>query len=180
MARVESADGASFFELTPQHISRGRGQSGDDDGIICSVSFEAYGEPVQGEPQLTRGGLNRMVEKLKGFAEKRTGMMQLRSDTQEIEISLAAKRSKWTQRINVTGLAGVPKDDEQEPDAANEVRASFGATYRQSNAQGGSVEHRCGMVCTFDALNAFADALKAEFAAAPTRRGTGKIEPSGA
>lgn len=180
MARIESADGSSFFELSPQHITRGRGESGDADGITCVVKFEAYGEPIEGQPQLTRGGLNRMVEKLKGFAEKRTGMMQLRSDTQEIELSLAAKRSKWTQKINVTGLAGVPREEQPEPDAANEVRVSFGATYRQSNAQGGSVEHRCGMVCTFDALDAFADALKAEFEAAPTRRGTGKIEQPGA
>ena len=180
MARIESTDGQSFFELTPQHISRGRGATGDEDGIGCVVHFESYGEPIQGEPQLTRGGLNRMVEKLKSFSEKRTGMMQLRSDTQEIELSLAAKRSKWTQKINVTGLAGVPKEDQPDSDVAEEIRVSFGATYRQSNALGGSVEHRCGMVCTFDALAAFADALKAEYEAAPTRRGTGKIDPSGA
>ncbi|MCB9893984.1 MAG: hypothetical protein H6839_06040 [Planctomycetes bacterium] len=180
MARIESTDGGSFFELTPQHITRGRGATGDEDGVECVVRFESYGEPIIGEPHLTRGGLNRMVEKLKSFTVKRTGMMQLRSDTQEIELSLAAKRSKWTQKINVTGLAGVPKEDRAEPDVPEEVRVSFGATYRQSNALGGSVEHRCGMVCTFDALSAFADALKSEFEAAPTRRGTGKIEPSGA
>jgi hypothetical protein len=180
MARIESSDGSSFFELTPQHISRGRGATGDEDGVACTVRFEAYGEPIDGEAQLTRGGLNRMVEKLKGFAEKRQGMMQLRSETQEIELSLAAKRSKWTQKIRVTGLAGVPKDEQAEDEVPEEVRVSFGATYRQSGGQGGSIEHRCGKICTFDALSAFAESLKAEFEAAPTRRGTGKVDPPGA
>lgn len=180
MARILSADGSSFFELTPVRVSRGRGEAGEGDGVVCEVRFEAYGEPVEGEAQLTRGGLMRMIEKLKSFAEKRAGMMQLRSDAQEIELSLAAKRSKWTQKINVTGLAGVPRDDTQHADVAEELRVSFGATYRQSSAQAGSIEHRCGMVCTFDAVNGFADALKSEFETASTRRGTGRIQAPGA
>ncbi|MCB9934053.1 MAG: hypothetical protein H6840_00030 [Planctomycetes bacterium] len=180
MARILSADGGSFFELTPVHVSRGRGETGDADGVVCSVRFEAYGEPIEGEAQLTRGGLTRMIDKLKGFAEKRAGIMQLRSDTQEIEFSLAAKRSKWTQKLNVTGLAGVPRDETAEPKVAEELRVSFGVTYRQSNTAAGSIEHRCGMVCTFDAVAGFADALKFEFEAAPTRRGTGKVQPPGA
>ena len=179
MAKVASFDGSSFVELTPRHISRGRGEAGDSDGIACTVSFESYGEPILGEAQLTRGGLNRMVEKLTSFARKRQGMMQLRSDTQEIDLSLAAKRSKWTQKINVTGLANVPAPA-PEAEVADELRVSFGATYRQSHIKAGSIEHRCGLVCTFDELAAFAAALRAEFEAAPTRRGTGKIDPSGA
>ena len=176
MARIESTDRASFFELQPVHVTRGRGDSTDLDAVVCRVKFESYGEPVEGDLNISRGGLARMVEKLRGFAEKRAGMMQLRSDTQDLELSLAARRSKWTQKIRVTGLAGVPEDIGQ-ADAPEEVRASFGVTWRQASRQGGSVEHRCGMVCTFDALAAFAGALQAEFDAAPTRRGTGKVEP---
>lgn len=180
MARILSTDGSSFFELTPVRVSRGRGEAGEGDGVVCEVRFEAYGEPIEGEAQLTRGGLTRMVEKLKGFAEKRAGMMQLRSDAQEIELSLAAKRSKWTQKINVTGLAGVPRDDAQQPDVAEELRVAFGATYRQSNAQAGSIEHRCGMVCSFDAVAEFAQGLQTEFETATTRRSTGRVQPPGA
>ncbi|MBZ0134842.1 MAG: hypothetical protein K8I27_00550 [Planctomycetes bacterium] len=180
MAKVESADGSSFFELSPVHVTRARGTTGDADGLVCTIRFESYGEPVEGEANLTRGGLTRMIDKLLGFTQKRAGMMQLRSDTNEVEISLAAKRSKWTQKINVTGLAGVPAPDQPEPEASEELRVSFGATYRQSNAAAGAVEHRCGMVCTFDALAEFARALKTEFEAAPTRRGTGRVNPPGA
>ena len=180
MARVESADGSSFFELTPVNVTRSRGDTGDTDTVICTVRFEAYGEPIDGEPNLTRGGLTRMIAKLQSFAQKRAGMMQLRSDTNEVEISLAAKRSKWTQKINVTGLAGVPKEEQQDAPVDEELRVSFGATYRQASGPAGAVEHRCGMVCTFDALAQFADTLKTEFEAAPTRRSTGRVEPPGA
>lgn len=179
MAKVESADGASFFELTPVHATRSRGSTGDSDAVICTISFEAYGEPISGEANLTRGGLTRMIGKLESFADKRAGMMQLRSDTNEVEISLAAKRSKWTQKINVTGLAGVPREDQTEGSVAEELRVAFGATYRQSSGSG-AVEHRCGMVCSFDALREFAGQLKAEFEAAPTRRSTGRVGPPGA
>jgi len=176
MAKIESADRGTFFEFTPVHVARGRGDSSDMDAVTCTLRFESYGEPVEGEVTMSRASLARMVERLKGFAEKRTGMMQLRSETQDLEFSLSSKRSKWTQKIRVTGLAGVP-NQEPEADALEEVRASFGVTWRQSNAQGGSVEHRSGMVATFDALAAFAGAVAAEFQAAPTRRGTGKVEP---
>ncbi|MCA8946940.1 MAG: hypothetical protein KDB29_11985, partial [Planctomycetes bacterium] len=70
----------------------------------------------------------------------------------------------------------VPKEQQPEPEVSAETRASLGITYRQSNASGGNVEHRCGMVCTFDVLAQFADKLEAEFASAPTRRSTGKID----
>lgn len=180
MARVESADGSSFFELTPVHVTRSRGDTGDGDAVVCAIRFEAYGEPIDGEANLTRGGLTRMIGKIQNFADKRAGMMQLRSDTNEVEMSLAAKRSKWTQKINVTGLAGVPKEERNEEPAAEELRVAFGATYRQSNGPAGAVEHRCGMVCTFDALTQFAESLQSEFEAAPTRRSTGKVDPPGA
>jgi hypothetical protein len=177
MARIESADRGSYIELQPVHVTRGRGDSHDVDAVVCRVKFESYGEPVEGDVNVSRGGLARMIEKLKGFADKRAGMMQLRSDTQDLELSLAARRSKWTQKIRVTGLAGVPEAGAQQQDGPDEVRASFGITWRQSSQQGGSVEHHCGMVCTFDALAAFAGAMQGEFDAAPTRRGTGKVEP---
>jgi hypothetical protein len=176
MARIESADHGSFIELQPVHVTRGRGDSHDVDAVVCRVKFESYGEPVEGEVGISRASLARMIEKLNNFAEKRTGMMQLRSETQDLELSLAARRSKWTQKIRVTGLSGVPAGADK-ADAPEEVRASFGITYRQSSAQGGSVEHRCGMVCTFDALAQFAGAMQGEFDAAPTRRSTGKVEP---
>ena len=176
MARIESPDAASYFELAPVHVTRARGDSGENDGIVCGIRFESYGEPVNGEANLTRGGLTRMIARLRSFAEKQTGMMQLRAETGELEISLAAKRSKWTEKIRVTGLAGVPKEQQPEPEVSAETRASLGITYRQSNASGGNVEHRCGMVCTFDVLAQFADKLEAEFASAPTRRSTGKID----
>jgi hypothetical protein len=176
MATIESADKASFFELTPVHTTRGRGNTADVDAVVCRVKFESYGEPVEGEISISRGGLARIIEKLQSFAEKRAGMMQLRTETQDLEFSLAARRSKWTQKIRVTGLAGVPADSTA-ADGPEEVRASFGVTWRQTSQQGGSVEHRCGMVCTFDALTAFAGSVQSEFAAAPTRRGTGKVEP---
>ena len=179
MARMESADGESFFDLTPVHVTRSRGDTGESDAVVCTISFEAYGEPIEGEANLTRGGLTRMIGKLQKFAEKRAGIMQLRSDTNEVEMSLAAKRSKWTQKIRVTGLAGVPAEDQTEPDVAEELRVSFGATYRQSIGAG-AVEHQCGMVCAFDALNRFAESLESEFEAAPTRRSTGKVDPPGA
>lgn len=175
MARIESADRASFFELTPVHVTRGRGGSADVDALVCGIRFESYGEPVEGELAITRGGVARIIERLQSFAEKRAGMMQLRTETQDLELNLASRRSKWTQKIRVTGLAGVPEGG-TEPDAHEEVRASFGIIWRQTSQQGGSVEHRCGMICTFDALTAFAAALQAEFEAAPTRRGTGKVE----
>jgi hypothetical protein len=176
MARIESADRGSFLELTPVHATRGRGNTADVDAVVCRVKFESYGEPVEGEISISRGGLSRIIEKLKSFAEKRTGMMQLRTETQDLEFSLAARRSKWTEKIRVTGLAGVPADSGQ-GEGPEEVRASFGVTWRQTSQQGGSVEHRCGMVCTFDALSDFASALQSEFDAAPTRRGTGQVEP---
>lgn len=180
MARIDSPDQGGFFELTPVHVTRARGASGEADGIVCAVRFESYGEPIDGEANLTRGGLTRMIEKLAGFAAKQSGMMQLRSETQELEISLTAKRSKWTEKINVTGLAGVPREKQEEPQVGAETRASLGITYRQANAAGGNIEHRCGMVCNFDALQRFADTLKNEYEAAPTRRSTGKVDPPGA
>jgi len=180
MARIESPDADSYFELTPVHVTRARGDSGDADGIVCEVRFEAYGEPIEGEANLTRGGLTRMIGKLLSFAEKQSGMMQLRSETQDLEFSLASKRSKWTEKIRVTGLAGVPQEKQDEPEVAAETRVSFGITFRQSSATGGNIEHRSGMVCTFDALKAFAETLKSEFDAAPTRRSTGKVDPPGA
>ena len=175
MARIESADRASFIELEPVHVTRGRGDSHDVDSVVCRLKFESYGAPVQGEVNISRASLARMIEKLAAFAAKREGMMQLRSETQELELSLAARRSKWTQKIRVTGLAGVPEGEQA--DGKEELRASFGITWRQTSQQGGSVEHRCGMVCTFDALGTFAGAMQAEFEAAPTRRSTGKVEP---
>ncbi|MBK8206336.1 MAG: hypothetical protein IPK87_05985 [Planctomycetes bacterium] len=171
MARLSSPDNASWFELTPVHTTRGGGA----DGVVCEVKFEAYGEPVNGELTISHDGLTRMVEKLLSFGEKRAGMMQLRSDTRELEISLAARRSKWTQKINVTGLAGVPNAEAEPEGALEEVRASVGVTYRQHGGAG-NVEHRCGMHCTFDALIGFAQAISAELAAAPRR--TGRVEPS--
>jgi hypothetical protein len=180
MARLESTDRGSFFELTPVHVTRSRGNTGDADAVVCAIRFEAYGEPIDGEANLTRGGLTRMIDRLRAFAEKREGMMQLRSDTNEVEFSLAARRSKWTQKIRVTGLAGVPQESENEPGVQEELRVAFGATYRQSSGSAGAVEHRCGMVCSFDSLRTFADTLKTEFDAAPNRRGTGKVEPPGA
>jgi hypothetical protein len=180
MARIESADRGSFIELQPVHVTRGRGDSHDYDAVVCRVKFESYGEPVEGEVGISRASLARMIEKLSSFAEKRTGMMQLRSETQDLELSLAARRSKWTQKIRVTGLAGVPETGADQADGPEEVRASFGITWRQSSQQGGSVEHRCGMVCTFDALAGFAGAMQGEFDAAPTRRSTGKVEPPSA
>lgn len=179
MARIESVDGGTYFELTPVQVSRGRGEAHGADGMVCAIRFEAYGEPVDGEANLTHGGLTRMIEKLQAFVEKRQGMMQLRSDTNEVEFSLAAKRSKWTQKINVTGLAGLPPEQQECQEAADELRVSFGVTYRQNSGAAGSVEHRCGMHTTFDALGTFAAALKAEFEAAPTRRQTGKVDQPG-
>jgi hypothetical protein len=176
MARIESTDRGSFIELQPVHVTRGRG---DFDGVVCRVKFESYGEPVEGDVNISRGGLTRMMDKLKGFAEKRAGMMQLRSDAQELELSLAARRSKWTQKIRVTGLAGVPEQG-GDVEGPEEVRASLGITWRQPGGAAGSVEHRSGMVCTFDALLKFAADMQAEFDAAPTRRGTGKVEPPSA
>lgn len=178
MARLESIDRQHFFELTPVHVTRARGDSGEADEIACEVKFESYGEPVAGEASLTRGGLTRMIEKLKGFCEKRAGMMQLRSQTRDIEMTVAAKRSKWTQKLNVTGLAGVPSED-KEGDEESSVRVSFGVVYREAATAGGAVEHRSGMFCSFDELDTFARAVESEFAAAPTRRSTGRVEPPG-
>ena len=81
MARIESPDAASYFELAPVHVTRARGDSGENDGIVCGIRFESYGEPINGEANLTRGGLTRMIARLRSFAEKQTGMMQLRAET---------------------------------------------------------------------------------------------------
>lgn len=173
MAKLNSPDGGAWVELTPVHTSRGRGAEAD--AVVCAVRFESYGEPVDGEVHIAREGLERMIDRLKAFAEKRAGMLQLRSDTREFELSLAARRSKWTQKINVTGLVGVPADAPDE--APEELRCSVGVTYRQHGGAG-NVEHRCGLHCTFDTLAAFADAITAELAAAPRR--TGRVEPDNA
>jgi hypothetical protein len=178
MARLESIDKQNFFELTPVHVTRARGDSGDADEVVCEVKFESYGEPVEGEAALTRAGLTRMIEKLKKFCEKQTGMMQLRSQTQDIEMTLAAKRSKWTQKLRVTGLAGVPQE-EQEQEEESSLRVSFGVAYREAGAAGGAVEHRAGMFCTFNDLSSFATGIEKEFEAAPTRRRTGQVQPPG-
>lgn len=173
MAKLTSPDGGAWIELTPVHSSRGRGAG--TDAVVCAVRFESYGEPIDGEVHVSKDGLERMIERLRTFAEKRAGMLQLRSDTRELEISLAARRSKWTQKINVTGLAGVPQQQPEE--TPEELRCSVGVTYRQHGGTG-NVEHRCGLHCTFDALSEFATTLANELAAAPRR--TGRVEPENA
>ncbi len=178
MAKLTSHDAQGGFELTPVRVTRGRGEPSDADAAICVVRFESYGEPVEGEVHLTRAGMQRMIDRLKTFATKRSGMAQLRSETNDLEISLASKRSRWTQKIRVTGLSGVPKSGQTDlSDGEDDTRVSFGVQYRQAGREQGAVEYRCGLICTFDALAAFADTLAAEFAAAPSRgRDTGRLQ----
>lgn len=183
MAKLTSHDQAHGFELTPVRVGRGRGEPSEGDAAICIVRFESYGEPVEGEVQLTRVGMQRMIDRLRTFAVKRSGMAQLRSETNELEISLASKRSRWTQKIRVTGLSGVPQTnpaDTREADDVEDTRVSFGVQYRQTVKGQGAVEYRCGLICSFDALAAFAEELATEFEKAPTRgRDTGRLQPGG-
>ncbi len=168
MAKLVSFDAASSFELTPLHASRAAGDIADDDAVLCRVQFEAYGEPVEGRIQLTRGGIARLLQRLRMFCEKRSGMLQLRDETQSLELSLAAKRSRWTEKIRVTGLAGVPQA--AQPEVADELRAGVGILLRQDNGTA-SVEHRGGLVAKFEDLLRFASELEAE--------ASGAIEPTG-
>ncbi|MBK9976046.1 MAG: hypothetical protein IPP14_14835 [Planctomycetes bacterium] len=168
MAKLVSFDAASSFELTPLHASRAAGDIADDDAVLCRVQFEAYGEPVEGRIQLTRGGIARLLQRLRMFCEKRSGMLQLRDETQSLELSLAAKRSRWTEKIRVTGLAGVPQA--AQPEVADELRAGVGILLRQDNGTA-SVEHRGGLVAKFEDLLRFARELEAE--------ASGAIEPTG-
>jgi len=176
MARVTSPDGSSWFELTPVHVSRSRGAASKVDAVVSTVSFDSFGEPVSGELSIPRDSLERMLERLKSFCDKQTGMMQLRTDTQELELSLAAKRSKWTQKLRVSGMN---TEDETEPQVDEETRATLGVVFRQDTGQGGAAEHRCNMSCQFDALAEFTRNVIAELAESPRRRETGTIEAGG-
>lgn len=140
-------------------MARPAGTLGDDDSINCRIAFEAYGEPVEGTVPLSAGGLRRMLQRLESFCTKREGMIQLRDEAQALELSLAAKRSRWTEKIRVTGLAGVPK--EQDAPVADELRVNVGILLRQENATA-SVEQRAGLVTTFDALAGFVSDLARE------------------
>lgn len=158
MARLAAADGTAGLELVPAQGSRAQGKLGDEDALDCRVAFESYGEPIEGHVQLSRGGLRRMLQRLAVFCEKRQGMVQLRDESQMLELSLAAKRSRWTEKIKVTGLAGVPQP---ESPVADELRVTVGIVLRQDSATA-SVEQKGGVVSTFDALAAFVRDLTAE------------------
>jgi hypothetical protein len=99
-----------------------------------------------------------MVQRLEAFCDKRQGMIQLRDESQALELSLAAKRSRWTEKIKVTGLAGVPQSDIP---VAEELRVTVGIVLRQDTGTA-SVEQRGGLVSTFDALAAFVADLARE------------------
>jgi len=158
MARLASSDGTPGLELSPAPISHAAGGLGDDDVLPCGVRFESYGEPIEGKVNLTRGGLRRMLGRLKVFCEKRQGMVQLRDETQSLELSLAAKRSRWTEKIKVTGLAGVPQPVAE---VSDELRVNVGILLRQ-DSETASVEQRGGQVSTFDALAKFVGDLATE------------------
>lgn len=162
MARLVAADNASFLELVPVPTARGR-----DESLSLRVAFEAWGEPVEGVAAMTREGAARLVERIRQFCARQAGMLQLRNEEQTLELNLAAKRSKWTSKLRVTGLSNVPET--ADPNLPEETRVSLGITYRQEGSHNGapaSVEHRAGMVCTFEALDRFATELAAETTAA--------------
>ncbi|MBE7491522.1 MAG: hypothetical protein HS108_07190 [Planctomycetes bacterium] len=158
MAKLAAADQTTGLELVLAAPSRAGGKLGDDDALPCRVCFESYGEPVEGTVSLTRAGLARMVQRLEAFCDKRQGMIQLRDESQALELSLAAKRSRWTEKIKVTGLAGVPQSDIP---VAEELRVTVGIVLRQDTGTA-SVEQRGGLVSTFDALAAFVADLARE------------------
>lgn len=164
MARLPSADGTSSLELCPAHASRPAGSLGEDDALPCRIAFESYGEPVEGTVSLSGAGLRRMLQRLESFCAKREGMIQLRDEAQSLELSLAAKRSRWTEKIRVTGLAGLPPS--QDAPVPEELRVNVGVLLRQENATA-SVEQRGGLVTTFDALAAFVAELGREAGITP-------------
>lgn len=159
MARLASADGSAGFEFAPAAASRAAGSIAEDDVLPCRVAFESYGEPVEGTVALSRAGLRRMLARLRLFCDKQQGMVQLRDETQTLELSLAAKRSRWTEKIKVTALAGVPQPVDAA--AAEELRVTLGVLLRQDNGTA-SVEQRGGLVSTFEALGKFVADLEKE------------------
>ena len=164
MARLEAQDGSSFFELHPER-ARGGGETADQDEVSCLIRMEAFGEPIEGYATMTRAGLTHLIERLRVFTTRRTGMLQLRTETQTLELSLSAKRSKWTQRIRVTALKGLKPDDDADKVGGDELRVSFGVLFRHPVEREGAhvtVESRAGLVCSFDSLDTFAGELEEE------------------
>jgi len=143
--------------------------AGDSLMLKCGVALQWAEYTDLGETELSLSGLQRLSRKSLSFAKKGQGMMQFRSHDQRLQITLSAKRSKWTTRLRKDFDTQVDSDANNPEMAAKRLYVDIVMRHEKAKSGGtGMVRRELTFSTSYAELNEFALGLARECGRVPS------------